>query len=344
MYFTAAAFLPLFLLLLPKIVALPYPERCNELHISATYSDSVSDTLLLSIDIDLSVFRDEKNISHVSVLSYNISSINNSSYFSEPLKAYIDGFQFSCIKSSDKASEYCYFETKNSTFQLENQINLAGFNFTSILFYGIVDEISFSSALGPIFSRDGNCGSESTTVNGHKYNVEIESCCTSFKPTYISNGTPAACKTFQSRSTIYNSDDNYSIFSTAKYDYTLADGAIITNGNLTGPKNSKVVLTLNDYWGCEGYSGAAMTCNFPIFDGDNKFLFPLVLYQQNGTAGKFNFYYEAVAGRLIVRNNQTLFEEGFNFTPTNDCSFFTSMLDSTKVFTSQFCCTKFAAS
>uniref|UniRef100_A0AC35FXQ9 Uncharacterized protein n=1 Tax=Panagrolaimus sp. PS1159 TaxID=55785 RepID=A0AC35FXQ9_9BILA len=346
---------PILFFIFPIIIfALPTPEKCNELHVSAKYSDAISNTLLLSIDADLSLFQD-KNITHVSISNLNISSINNNSYFTEPFQAFIDGNTFSCIQSnSNKTTEICYFETKNSTFQLFSKINLNGYNFSSTLFYGIIDEISFSSALGPIFSRDGNCGSESTSVNEKKYNVDIEGlnekkynvdiegCCISYKPTYIPNGTPPICTAFQSRSTIYNTDDNYSIFSTAKYDYTLGDGSIIAHGTLTGPSNTNVLLTLNDFWQCGGYPGAPMTCNFPIYDGDNKFLFPLILYRRNITTGEIDFYYESIAGRLIVRNNQTLFEEGFNFTPKNDCSYFSSsFFDATKVFTSQFCCTKF---
>jgi hypothetical protein len=330
--------------------ALPIPERCDQMHFSTVFSGATSNISLLSFDFDLSVYQDN-NVTHVSVQRYNVSAFN-ASYFTQPLGAYIDLNPIECIRSkNNETAEFCYFETKNSTIQLFSQIHLMDYTDRTMFFWGVVDEISFSLAAGPIFDRKYNCefDSDSHAIND-KYNITFKQCCTSFKATYNPDGYPV-CTNFQSRSTIYNTDDNYSIFATAKFDYVIdysadyvvADGAIIANGTLTGPPDLNTDLFSNGYWICPGYSNSQISsCQFLVPNGDSKFLFLLDLYPLNGTLD-YGFYYVGLAGRLIIRNNQTLSEEGMNFTPTNDCSYFSNQVDKTKVFTSKFCCTKFAS-
>uniref|UniRef100_A0A914QL93 Uncharacterized protein n=1 Tax=Panagrolaimus davidi TaxID=227884 RepID=A0A914QL93_9BILA len=198
----------------------------------------------------------------------------------------------------------------------------------------ITIERSFSYFTGELFSDANKCFSSSDSDGGTNGNTT--QCCITLIPAPIAPINSPKCLKFKSRTTVYNIDDNYSIFFTSKINYTITDKNITSHGELTGPKDYIVVYVLNDAYICETTEVSTFVCNFPIPNGDSK-----LLLQMEALNKTEDYEPLLLVGRILIRNDQTLMEEGIPFTKENDCQYFNRQYSKNKVATTSFCCTDF---
>uniref|UniRef100_A0A914QPR7 Uncharacterized protein n=1 Tax=Panagrolaimus davidi TaxID=227884 RepID=A0A914QPR7_9BILA len=214
-------------------------------------------------------------------------------------------------------------------------------------FHGIADDEGFFAADGTMYTIDKLC----TTQQSNQSNLEDKEvhCCSAFKPVPQAPSNQPRCKKFKSRSSIVNANDNFSIFFTSSMNFTLDGNLFSAVGSISGAtgNNYSIEYWYNDYWMCDSAVGpASVQCdNYTFPDGDAKIIFSVefIRHQHKGESyanggGMF--------ARLIIRDGQTLMEEGIPFSTKNDCSYqnFKFAGNPKYIVQNQFCCLEFESS
>jgi hypothetical protein len=199
--------------------------------------------------------------------------------------------------------------------------------------YLMIDQESFSLPDGSLFSSK----KPTYTImlpSGFLNTLNITYTCTSFKEVNDSQITAPRCKAFKSRSTVYNADDNYSIYATIKANYTLNENYIVASYDTDIPDTWTVNIISYDYCQCDN----KYNCYIPYSKKDGKIFF-FVLYSNYQALSSG----EIVNGRIINQNEQTLMDDKNPFTKQNDCIYFTDTMNYKIAFvtTTQFCCISF---
>uniref|UniRef100_A0AC34F4F0 Uncharacterized protein n=1 Tax=Panagrolaimus sp. ES5 TaxID=591445 RepID=A0AC34F4F0_9BILA len=175
------------------------PISCKSVHYSETFNDNEQFNVTSSANFSLTT----KN-GTTYVTATNISIIN--------------------LITNEQATGVCYYgvccniTTVNScTFDVRDTFVLLYANFTNNVtfttFQGLVaDDDTFSTT--KLFSSSNTCLKSASNDSGTVTSENI--CCTSSTPAPVAAIDAPKCKTFKSRTTIYNINDNYSIFATTQ--------------------------------------------------------------------------------------------------------------------------------
>uniref|UniRef100_A0AC35GN95 Uncharacterized protein n=1 Tax=Panagrolaimus sp. PS1159 TaxID=55785 RepID=A0AC35GN95_9BILA len=108
------------------------------------------------------------------------------------------------------------------------------------------------------------------------------------------------------------------------------DGSDITgNGTVVGSNGNEYIVTYYvDDSTCNGHPESNnITCRpYTLPDGDSLALIRVLFMELNGTRYDYNF--DGMVGRILIRNSETLMEEGKPFTTTNNCFYINYKSDS----------------
>uniref|UniRef100_A0A914YJ66 Uncharacterized protein n=1 Tax=Panagrolaimus superbus TaxID=310955 RepID=A0A914YJ66_9BILA len=254
-------------------------------------------------------------------------------------------------KCNETAIEYCIGQmcTNNMTSSFEIPFGNESFTIDAYFpsppgfefFHGVVDDESFFASDGTLYSFDNLC----TPALGNQSNLIVKEthCCLSFSPVPEAPANSPKCKKFQSRSSILNVDDNYSIFATTNMTFFLNGNNLTAVGTFSGPKTYGIDIFLNgNYWMCDTEAGAANISCFPFTfpNVDSKVLVVIEFTKWEGNVG---YGSGGMMSRILIRNGQTLMEEGIPYTSKNNCMYlnFPFVGNSNQIVTNQFCCTEF---
>uniref|UniRef100_A0AC34FM72 Uncharacterized protein n=1 Tax=Panagrolaimus sp. ES5 TaxID=591445 RepID=A0AC34FM72_9BILA len=130
------------------------------------------------------------------------------------------------------------FTSDNEYF--ETGMGMDGLN--KVFWRGYLDEGSFSANNGFIYTQNNTCMLWKNPSLG-----EHNECCVAFAPAIQAQTNNPKCKTFRSRMSILNTDDNFSIFATVTMNYTINGNTVSGSGNYSGPTNTMVFFRLNDF-------------------------------------------------------------------------------------------------
>jgi hypothetical protein len=305
------------------------PYRCNQLSLNISSNVSSSIAFLLSLDLQLTEI-DGKTY----VFYSNLSTVSEG----------MDYIDFLCIAHSDE--EFCDNTTEPVTVIGNQTMSLwahLGTHNTTIplldiwpIFATVVDENSFSMLNGKIFTPENPCSND-LEVYGIATGTQ---CCTSFKPVKQPS-VNSRCKSFKSRTTIYNTDDNYSIYATSQVDYQLENETLAFEGSFSAYASElSIEYDNNGNFICFGNQSVTTNCNIPIPSPNSKMMLEMSTRNGTGISGTFTDMLVPI-GRLLLRNGQALIEEGISFTPKNNCQYSSSVINPQQAVGSQFCCTSF---
>uniref|UniRef100_A0AC34GY79 Uncharacterized protein n=1 Tax=Panagrolaimus sp. ES5 TaxID=591445 RepID=A0AC34GY79_9BILA len=212
-----------------------------------------------------------------------------------------------------------------------------GFEF----FHGVVDDEGFFAADGTMYSFDNLC----TTAIANQSNLIVKEthCCLAFSSVPEAPPNSRRCKKFQSRSSILNVDDNYSIFATTNMTFILNGNNLTAFGTFNGPNTYAINIFLNgNYWMCSSDPGAKNVSCYPFTfpNGDSKSLVVIEFINWEGNVG---YGSGGMISRILIRDGQTLMEEGVPYTSKNNCMYlnFPYEGNSNQIVNNQFCCTEF---
>uniref|UniRef100_A0A914Y0G1 Uncharacterized protein n=1 Tax=Panagrolaimus superbus TaxID=310955 RepID=A0A914Y0G1_9BILA len=315
-------------------------QRCTQLSTKYNLLDS-SNTSIVSFSANFDYIKLHSS-------AFNIVIIDNITSFADyheidvllELDSYVDDVDTVCWLDAG-----CQLYVENSFLALflnaQNGTDIQNF----LVFKGLIDEKSFSLDDGFIFSKDQRCHirNKNTLFGFENVTAKFQTCCTSFDPPFsLPTIIVPKCIEFQSRSTIYNTDDNYSIFATLKAEYSLTKDQLIIKTNYSGPDDSTYQLSANGLINCNGNNNylSSAECEFPIKNFNTKILINIRMQKIEGS-DSWEFDYNG--GRLIIFENETLMSEGKPFTIENNCFYFSHNYSVPKVAQSQFCCSKFEA-
>uniref|UniRef100_A0A914YA41 Uncharacterized protein n=1 Tax=Panagrolaimus superbus TaxID=310955 RepID=A0A914YA41_9BILA len=216
-----------------------------------------------------------------------------------------------------------------------------------LLFFGSMNEANFIFYDGTMFSDSNKCLKYSDIDLKLLFEQpfwQYTTCCTSFQPVITAAELPK-CTNFNISSTIFNITDNNIVATTAS-NFVLSENDIIGTGRFSlnySPFEYEFLYAIN-LMPCQWSSTNFQYCHYPI-NGEDKTLWFYV--RQEPTIDPL-----AIAGKLIIRNGQTLMAEGRPFSMQNICQNFTQPLHMREIYggdilnwtvnvLSQFCCTKF---
>lgn len=176
------------------------------------------------------------SVSDVSVMNYATNETAN---------------QF-CVAGSCTTDFSTPFEVQigNGTFAMDAYFPTGnGFEF----FEGGVDDEGFFEADGTLYSLDNLC---TTALYNQSNLIDKEThCCMAFKPVPVVPSNAPRCTKFQSRSSLLNVDDNYSIFATSNMIFNMDDNNNVTAfGNFSGPDDFTIDYFFNENWLCDRYA------------------------------------------------------------------------------------------
>jgi hypothetical protein len=290
---------------------------------------------------------------------FDYGNITGSAIISVSSKNYIQYVTVSNVDvvnyaTNETANELCIWENCTTTLSAPFETSFPNGSLALAAYFPSGDGIEFSSAIlddtsfigfdGSLFSLDKLCSTQLINQSGL---IDKEThCCMEFKPVPVAPANPR-CTTFSTRSTILNVDDNYSIFATSSMNFSLNGNAFNGAGTFTPPTvstgyNYSIDYWLNDEWVCDSYPGATdIVCGTYTFpNGDSK---AVIFTDFSIWSGNEGIGYLNVIARIIIRDGQTLMEEGIPFTPKNNCMYqnFPNEADANQVIHNQFCCTAF---
>uniref|UniRef100_A0AC34FGI7 Uncharacterized protein n=1 Tax=Panagrolaimus sp. ES5 TaxID=591445 RepID=A0AC34FGI7_9BILA len=190
--------------------------------------------------------------------------------------------------------------------------------------YGYADEGNINHPDGTLFSTDQAC-----IINSFDGNRMVQ-CCSSFAPApKIPAGNYPKCKTFKSRVSILNANDNYKINATSSLTIMIMDDNSIITSDFNATAGILFTYEIN---ACGGIEQNQEACYLP--NVDYKALVS-VFMDPPGTV-------EPTIGKWIIRDNVMLSSEGVPFTAKNNCQYYNEPLGNGQVLSSQFCCQEFA--
>jgi hypothetical protein len=217
------------------------------------------------------------------------------------------------------------------------------YEYGSSFFNGLVDDKGFFNFDGSFYTPSNPC---STTATGQSDLIKSEThCCTVFEAAPQAPANSPRCAKFQSRSSILNVDDNYSILATSNLNITMLGASLSGKGRFTGPNNISIEYDANNNKMCGNLGSQApeFECyRIRISYPDGKMLISAVYIQ--GILGGPT--YSGMLGRILFRDGQILMEEGVPFSPENNCYYqsypYAGMPN--HVVNNQFCCVAFDTS
>uniref|UniRef100_A0A914QHP9 Uncharacterized protein n=1 Tax=Panagrolaimus davidi TaxID=227884 RepID=A0A914QHP9_9BILA len=205
------------------------------------------------------------------------------------------------------------------------------FDTLSLTFWeGYIDDGSFTIIDGRMFTKANSC-----------YNTEYEKdspliqCCNKFVPAPDVTQKYPRCNKFRSRVSVLNVNDNYSVFATFAMNLTLSkDNELAGIGIFQGPETSVITYGLNNKYYLFKKPNTTLDASYTLLNGDTKFFLTAYIYPPEVEL--------ITVGRFILRENQTLLDEGIPFTHQNNCIYFNEPIEeSNQVTHSEFCCQKF---
>jgi hypothetical protein len=307
------------------IVTASVPQSCNKVE---TYFKALDSDFNVSMVATFTLASNKVSISNMSLTSTQEFELKNACIF----RNFFLGHPICVTNVSDTLT----FPIENATFFFKVTAEVQGKGVQEVgIAYGLVDEGSLSFMTGEMFSNEKKCIHFGAN-NSYGF-TNVTQCCTSLQPIQdVSINNTPQCTAFKSRTTVYNMDDNYSIFFTSKINYTKLGQNFVAHGDLSGPTNDFVMYGENGMYFYEVFETTIENLTFPIPYGDNKLLFQI---EALNTTERYSPI--LLAGRILYRNGQTLMEEGIPFTTQNDCQYINRMYSDTQVAATSFCCTKF---
>uniref|UniRef100_A0A914PVV1 Uncharacterized protein n=1 Tax=Panagrolaimus davidi TaxID=227884 RepID=A0A914PVV1_9BILA len=233
------------------------------------------------------------------------------------------------------------------------------YEYGSNFFNALVDDKGFFNFDGSFYTPSNPCSTTATDQQG-LINSETH-CCTVFEAAPQAPANSPRCAKFQSRSSILNVDDNYSILATSNLNITMLGASLSGIGTFTGPNNISIEYDANDNKMCSklvlkniytffstlvfsfGSQAPEFGCyKIQISYPDGKALISAA-YIQGINGGPL---YSGMLGRILFRDGQILMEEGVPFSPKNNCYYqsypYAGMPN--HVVNNQFCCVAFDTS
>jgi hypothetical protein len=190
--------------------------------------------------------------------------------------------------------------------------------------YGFVEEGNINHPDGTLFSIDNAC-----IVNEFDGSKMVQ-CCNSFEPVpKAPAGNFPKCKTFKSRVSILNVNDNYSINATASLTLMIFDDNSVVTTDFNFTENVIFAYDLNE---CGGIESNEQGCYLPYVDYKAMLS---VFIEPPSTI-------EPTIGKWIIRDNVMMSSEGVPITAKNNCQYYNEPLDEDQLLSSQFCCQEFA--
>ena len=239
-------------IILDSTLASPIYQRCNTVFTEYTLFDA-SNNSILSFSAQLRYVKSGSGPEALDmVVLSNISAVAQSPeiYELQEVDTFVDDVDNVCWLEGS-----CELFVENSTLVLflnaQQEMDTQNFR----VFAGLIDEKSFSLDDGFIFTQDATCHTATGYVPLLTTTAKFVSnhCCTEFSPAVPPKPVPQPkCKKFSSRSTLYNSDDNYSIFATLQANYTLKTDNLKINTNYSGGNGSIFELSINAFVACVG--------------------------------------------------------------------------------------------
>jgi hypothetical protein len=199
-------------------------------------------------------------------------------------------------------------------------------------YYGTIDDGTFSPGNGTLFTPEIPCNNVINN-DGDSLFENYTQCCTKFAPAPAAPSTKR-CKSFTSTTTVLNSNDHYSIHASMKINYILTGNKISIDGTISGAPNGTIYVADQI---CTSKT-PALKCEITIPSGDSK-----TLIKGRFVSDDNNLYPFPLIGRLLIRDGQTLMQEGVAFTPQNTCLYTNHgfMYHKDQVAHNQFCCSEF---
>uniref|UniRef100_A0AC34GSW1 Uncharacterized protein n=1 Tax=Panagrolaimus sp. ES5 TaxID=591445 RepID=A0AC34GSW1_9BILA len=324
-YFSTFVFLSTF----GNVFSTNSPLRCSE--ISVTFQFHEYDQWNVTASATISVYRKKDNVQYISISNFTVNS----------------GF------THDSATSYCVSEICTSDFDKPFEIAVknttlevtAFFPTYSFGLYDVsVDDDSFYGEEGYLFDMmDNKCLSD--FYNQTNLETTTTQCCTTFQPASQAPINTPKCKIFQSRTSILDVDNNFSVDGTSTMKFLLNGNDITGSGSITGSNGHEYIATYYvDDSTCNGHPESNnITCSpFTLPDGDSLALIRVNYMELNGS--RYDSSFDGMVGRILIRNGQTLMEEGKPFTATNNCFYINYSSDShpfSQVITNSFCCAQF---
>uniref|UniRef100_A0A914PC75 Uncharacterized protein n=1 Tax=Panagrolaimus davidi TaxID=227884 RepID=A0A914PC75_9BILA len=163
--------------------------------------------------------------------------------------------------------------------------------------------------------------------------VEFDTLSLTFWEGYIDDGsfTIIDGRMFTKDNSCYNTD----VFATFAMNLTLSkNNELAGSGIFQGPETSIITYGLNNKYYLFKKPNTTLDASYTLLNGDTKFFLTAYIYPPEVEL--------ITVGRFILRENQTLLDEGIPFTPQNNCIYFNEPIEeSNQVTHSEFCCQQF---
>jgi hypothetical protein len=300
------------------------PYRCEQISLELTTNVTSNFSFSLTTNLQLT---EKSGKTYISYSNFSTTSDGD------------DFIDFLCFAYNDTI--FCANETEQIFVNGNHTIGLwahLGDHNTTIpikdlwpIFDTMIDEISFSLITGELFTSDKPCYTDLSDLG-----LDIgKQCCTSFKPVRQPS-INYRCKEFNSRTIIYNIDDNYSIYATSQVNYQLENKTLEFEANFYASDDIHVEYDYNDNYICWGTRHSPITnCSLTLPSYNSKIFIEMTTRNDSDT----DFF--VPMGRLLLRDGQALIEEGISFTPQNNCQYLSSTINFHQVFSTKFCCSEF---
>uniref|UniRef100_A0A914QTV6 Uncharacterized protein n=1 Tax=Panagrolaimus davidi TaxID=227884 RepID=A0A914QTV6_9BILA len=244
----------------------------------------------------------------------------------------ISNFTVDTTFTNESATSYCVSEeicTSDFSTPFEIQIKNTTINIIALfpsrsykLFDISVDDESFYEEDGHLFDLSNKkCLIKFNNETNEETSVRY--CCTNFKPAPIAPTNSPKCKKFQSRTSILDMENNFKVIGTSTMTFKLNENDVTGSGTVIGSNEHDYIATY--YIGdsiCEGHAESSnITCSNPLTlpNGDSLTLIRVLFMEEDNIFNKYDYSFDGMVGRILIRNGQTLMEEGKSFTTTNNC-------------------------
>uniref|UniRef100_A0A914Y965 Uncharacterized protein n=1 Tax=Panagrolaimus superbus TaxID=310955 RepID=A0A914Y965_9BILA len=224
----------------------------------------------------------------------------------------------------------------NGVFDVRVNWNLFSKDYSYTLFNGIVDQRNLIFFDGSLFSDNRQC----MEYNDIDYLPSLKTCCTSFQPVPQISSPSTKCSNFKAVSSIFDTKTN-NLIATNYANFVLSDYYITATWHYVLDPRFSHIFSINDV-NCQKAPSGIQYCNYFIGSQNKEFLI------QDSFVEEFIGGPNVLIGRIILRNGQTLMEEGIQFSPSNQCQNFNGIahLQTANVtfkVINQFCCADFDA-
>ena len=218
------------LLVLAGTAAAIDPISCTNVSYTGYYDDSDQFNLTASANFALST-----------VYQTTYFTVSNVSVYNSYTGEYATGLCYYSLCCNITTTPSCTFDVRDAFVIL--YANFTG-GVAATTFTGLIADNGTFSTTHRLFYESPSCFSSASSENTTKTGNTV--CCTAATPAAVAPPNSPKCKQFFSRTTIYNTNDHFSIFATTSIVYNIVGRTIIPS-NLTDTKPANYFVCYFDH-------------------------------------------------------------------------------------------------